>query len=270
MMPVESLLLDHPITAPRGAKDARGTALVIAVSPTCPGAAVLASEAALRTGAGRVQIVVHPTVAATVAVAVPEAFVLGWSSETEPTDELLELVSTADAVVLGPGHTDDVSGSAIALADRFGGRALVLDAGALPAATELASQTTLVIAPNTDEATKILGMGGSEADLAHALGGRLRRPVAVRGPITAITDGRTVWHHASDAAGLGTPGSGDVLMGTLVALLARGMDATGALGWAVSLHGRAGEVVERSMPVGYLARDVLTALPTAFIEMGAT
>ena len=270
MTPVEHLLLDHPLTAPEGVKDSRGTALVIAASPTCPGAAVLAAEAALRAGAGRVQVVVHPTVAAAVAVRVPEALVLGWSTEAEPTDELLELVSTADAVVVGPGHTDDVSRSALALANGFGGRALVLDAGALPAATALAGEPTLVIAPNTDEATKILGKGGSEAQLALSLGRRLRRPVAVRGPTTAITDGRTVWHHDVDASGLGTPGSGDVLTGTLAAILARGVAATGALGWAVSLHGRAGEIVERSMPVGYVARDVLAALPTAFVELGAT
>jgi ADP-dependent NAD(P)H-hydrate dehydratase len=268
--PVEQLLEEHPLRAPAGSKDGRGSVLIIGGPPRCPGAVVLAAEACLRSGAGRVQLAVHPAVAAQVAVAVPESLALGWDPQEEPPSELTDLVGRADAVVIGSGYGDDLSAAAKSLASWVDGGSLVLDAGALAAGPSLAGGLPIVLAPNTDEATELAGAEGSEEELALTLGRELRRPVAVRGRVSTITDrGDEVWHHETNATGLGTPGSGDVLMGTLAALLARGVPATAALGWAVALHGRAGEIIERSTPVGYLARDLVRQIPAAFVELDA-
>src|SRR5688500_1337176 len=91
-----------------GDKHSRGTVLVIGGSPVTPGAVVLAGIAALRTGAGRLQIATASEPAPSVAVAVPEALVMplamdgdGFASPT--SDDLRDLVGRADAVVVGPG-----------------------------------------------------------------------------------------------------------------------------------------------------------------------
>jgi ADP-dependent NAD(P)H-hydrate dehydratase len=266
--PLEELLADYPLEPAQGAKDERGTVVVVGGPAECPGAVILAAEAALRCGAGRLQLVVDPAVAPLVAATVPESFAVGWDPTSEPTDEVIDLVAHADATVIGPGHRADLTDAAVALAPHAGDRPLVLDAGALSAAPRLRAQQAIVLAPNPSEAADLAGATGSEVELAVKLGATFRAPVAVRGEASVIADGDgAAWCHRTGATGLGTPGSGDVLMGILVALLARGMAPAGALAWAVALHSRAGEALERSKPVGYLAREVVGHLPTALAEL---
>ena len=61
MRRLEELLAAHPLPDRSGGKDESGTVVVIGGPPTCPGAVLLAGSAALRTGCGRVQLVVDPT-----------------------------------------------------------------------------------------------------------------------------------------------------------------------------------------------------------------
>ena len=86
-------------------KYSRGTVLVVGGSSMTPGAVLLAGRAALRMGAGRVQIATVPDVVIPVGVALPEAMVMPW--EGEPSDRLKESISKADAVVVGPGLLGD-------------------------------------------------------------------------------------------------------------------------------------------------------------------
>src|SRR5687767_12071479 len=81
-------------------KHGRGTTLIVGGSAGTPGAVLLAGRAALRAGAGRLRIVTDPGVATAVAVAVPEARVGAWN-------DLDELATGVEAVVLGPGLLDD-------------------------------------------------------------------------------------------------------------------------------------------------------------------
>src|SRR5215218_9974326 len=90
-------------------KFSRGTAVVVGGSPSTPGAVRLAGEAALRMGAGRLQIVTAADAAAALGVVVPEALVvplradddggLLWRNE----DRLDVILAEADAVLVGPG-----------------------------------------------------------------------------------------------------------------------------------------------------------------------
>ncbi|MFL6206393.1 MAG: NAD(P)H-hydrate dehydratase [Acidimicrobiales bacterium] len=265
-----ALLDEQRLPAPRGTKDRRGSVVIAGGPPECPGGVVLAANAALRAGAGRVVLAVHPAVAPHVAVAIPEALVLGWDPEDDPGAELSGRAADSGAALIGPGYASDISGAVPALVERLDAATVVLDAGALAATPPLAeSERALVVAPNTSEAAELGGLDGDETDLALALGDDLHRPLAVRGPTTVITDGRGgLWSHDADASGLGTPGSGDVLMGALSGVLAQGLAPVHALAWAIAIHGRAGEVAERERPVGYLARDLVAALPAALAELG--
>jgi NAD(P)H-hydrate repair Nnr-like enzyme with NAD(P)H-hydrate dehydratase domain len=66
-----------PLPSPGGEKEQRGRVLVVGGSMRVPGAALLAGEAALRAGAGKLQIATAARVAPAMALAVPEALVLG-------------------------------------------------------------------------------------------------------------------------------------------------------------------------------------------------
>jgi ADP-dependent NAD(P)H-hydrate dehydratase len=117
----------------------------------------------------------------------------------------------------------------------------------------------------------MLGLGDAEIDdLAGVLGAELGgRPVAVRGVETVLTDGADGrWTHCADAEGLGTAGSGDVLAGVAVALLARGADTLTALAWSVALHATAGARAAAAVaPIGFLAREVADELPRALVDL---
>jgi hydroxyethylthiazole kinase-like uncharacterized protein yjeF len=262
--PLADLLDRTPLVLPDGGKDERGTLVIVGGPPSCPGAVVLAGSAALRVGGGRVQLVVDPTMAAATAMAMPEALVLSWDQRAPAPQLVLERLADADAVVLGPGHDRAVDLMASEVASALDGAPLVLDAGFLSCATDLAARVPLVIAPNASEAATLCGRDAPVEDLAKDLAAELGRPTAVRGDATAVADRNgQVWRLDDSPEGLGTPGSGDVLIGVLGSLLARGMDALAALAWAVELHARAGAILAARTPVGFLAREIAATLPHA-------
>lgn len=105
-----TVLKEMAIPTPEGGdKTIRGTVLVIAGGPDVPGGALLAGIAALRAGAGRLQIATCSRHASALGVAIPEALVLGLpetsSGEFDHTamGHLAPMLKTADAILLGPG-----------------------------------------------------------------------------------------------------------------------------------------------------------------------
>ena len=95
-----------------GDKDKRGRVLVIAGSAQVPGGALLAGVAALRAGAGKLQIATSASVAIHLGLAVPEALVIAVPElptgglMLEGADLLLDRANRCDAVLIGPGMVD--------------------------------------------------------------------------------------------------------------------------------------------------------------------
>jgi hydroxyethylthiazole kinase-like uncharacterized protein yjeF len=265
---LRELLDRHPLPELTGGKDESGTVLIIGGPPTCPGAVLLAGLAALRVGAGRVQLVVATPVAPAAAVARPEAMVVGWDQSGPVPAHVVALIEDAGAVLIGPGHERLARATVEAVVARAE-CPVVLDAGALPAAPALVEAANVVIAPNAVEARRLIDdPSGAPPALASELARRFERPVAVRGSATAIADATQSWLFDDAPSGLGTPGSGDVFVGVLSALLAAGMPTAGALAWAVELHAAAGALLAEGTPVGYLAGDVADQLPRALALAG--
>ncbi|MBT2535977.1 NAD(P)H-hydrate dehydratase [Arthrobacter sp. ISL-69] len=107
-----TLLRDWPLPGGGSGKDDRGSVLVIGGARKTPGAALLAGTAALRAGAGRLTLAVAGSTAVQVAVALPEAGVVGLA-ETEGgavrgsgVSALAEELENAAAVLVGPGLDD--------------------------------------------------------------------------------------------------------------------------------------------------------------------
>ncbi|ADU10404.1 MULTISPECIES: NAD(P)H-hydrate dehydratase [Micromonospora] len=271
-----ALLRDWALPVPTGGKEARGTVLVVGGSRFTPGAVLLAGVAALRAGAGVLQLAAAESTAASLSIQVPEALVIGLPEtgdgavRGDPGDLLRGLVAEADVVAVGPGLTDiEATGELLRLVLDAAGRetALVLDAyalGALSHAPELLAGAgrKAVLTPNLTEARHLLGRDpGDDLDAeAVELAGRYDAVVSLYGHI-ATPDGRA-WREESGDAGLGTSGSGDVRAGLLAGLLSRGAGPAQAACWAAFAHAVSGQrLVPRYGRIGFLARELLDEIP---------
>ncbi|WP_282948031.1 NAD(P)H-hydrate dehydratase [Cellulomonas endometrii] len=279
-----ALLRGWPLPARDGDKDARGAVLVVGGARRTPGAAALAGLTALRIGAGRLTLAVAESVATALAVATPEAGVLGLpeSGDGSPTGSpgphLAEELDRAQAVVVGPG-LDEPEGSAAlvrVVLDALAGSdaAVLLDAFALGVLPGLDGDVTLpegraVLTPNLAEAARLLGVDDvAAADAAARVADRWGAVVTCAGTV-AHPDGRR-WVSATGYAGLGTSGSGDVLAGAVAGLLAGGCSPEQAACWGTAVHGSAGDrLAARVGPLGYLARELADEVPALLVELQA-
>jgi len=282
------LLRDRPLP-PVGVttdKGSRGRVLVIGGTTETPGGVLLAGLAALRVGAGKLQLATAAVAAPMLAVAVPEARVVALPADgdgispSRVAEVIGPLVARSDAVVVGTGTMDpDATGALLRevvpmIADDA---ALVVDAGALPVlhdAPEILESmgARAVVIPNPNEAAQLLGVeveaigDDPEAAIVEAVA-RLGCVVALRAPDTLIAaPGSGLYLDRCGHPALGTSGSGDVFAGALAGLLARGADPLDATLWAVQLHGRAGEQAAGSVGgQGILARELVDELPRALV-----
>lgn len=264
-------------------KDARGRIMAIGGSRAVPGALLLSGVAALRAGAGKLQLATVENIAAHIGVAVPEALVVALP-ETEAgdiapagIDALLPRLHRCDAVLIGPGMLDEDMAAAVTLkvlsAD---GPAFVIDAAALCGLTAGAlcrHGGRIVLTPHTGEMARLTGLSVEDiaADpfgVAMGAAAGLGAVVALKGGCTVIAtpDGRS-WEYSRGRVGLATSGSGDTLAGVIAGLLARGAAPHEAAIWGVFLHGEAGNRLSASRgPVGFLARELLAEIPAIMAE----
>lgn len=243
----------------------RGTVLIIGGSSATPGAVVLAGIAAMRSGAGRLELATASDVAPIVAVAVPEAMVVGLEA-----DELGDLVERADAIAVGPGMRDGEA--AARLLELVVTRArtevpVIVDAQALralDAVPSAAARGNVVLTPNRSELQRLLG--DEHDDPERRAAARFGAAVACFGRVAA-PDGSS-YFDPETVSGLGTSGAGDVLAGLVVGLAARCGDGVQAAVWASLVHRLAADALaHRIGPVGYLARELADEVPRLLQEM---
>jgi hydroxyethylthiazole kinase-like uncharacterized protein yjeF len=270
-----------PEISEEGDKEDRGRLLVVGGSRELAGAVLLAGIAGLRAGAGKLQIATAASIAPHVAVAIPEARVVGLEETPEGclapagTDALLELAAGAQAVAIGCGlqHGPPLD----ALLDRlFAARLdvpLVLDAavlGSLPprAAAVRAWPGGAIVLPHAREMARLIEVEPDEVEAdplaaARRAAERFKVVALVKGPCSHLADpdGRA-FRFEGGGVGLATSGSGDTLAGIVAGLAARGADPMTAALWGVYLHGEAGRrLTARIGRVGFLARELPDEVP---------
>ncbi len=285
-MPVRitrALLKRIPLPAhdSEGDKEARGRVLIVGGEVELPGAIILAGIAALRAGAGKLQLATCRTTAPLVGVSVPEclAAALDESKTGTISDKSAEKIAAygnaADAVLIGPGlrRSDDNDRLLSRTLSKWGDTPIVLDAGALgllkqtPRALEKL-RGNVVITPHAGEMADTLGIAKSEverdpAGVALRAASDLKCVVALKGSRTLIAspDGQLYLYNSGDI-GLATSGSGDTLAGIVTGLMARGASPLHAAVWGVFLHGAAGNVLSKRIGrIGFLARELLDEIP---------
>jgi ADP-dependent NAD(P)H-hydrate dehydratase len=269
-----ALLKRWPLPAAQEAegKESRGRVLVVGGCSEVPGAVMLAGMAALRVGAGKLQLATVSEAAIAIGVAMPESLVMGLPAASggnisRATPALRSAALRTDALLIGPGMRDGVATTRLVRALAQGDAALVLDAGALSAHAQ-AGNRVRVITPHAGEMAGLLGIGVDEVTTnAEALA----REFAIASGVITVLKGATtfvaspdgtLWQHSGGTVGLGTSGSGDVLAGAIAGLLARGASGEQAAVWGVHLHGLAGSrLSQRHGLVGFLAREIAWELP---------
>jgi ADP-dependent NAD(P)H-hydrate dehydratase len=287
------LLRGWPLPRPDGGKQARGQVLVVGGSRQTPGAVLLAAVAALRAGAGKLQIATVQSVATVLATAVPEALVQGLPETSggavsgSAAGQVRDLVQGARAVLVGAGMADAGQTGTIVEAVVDGVAAgddaavVVVDAlglarvGERPEALR-ALHGRAVLTPNPVELALMTGVEEREVDddpVAHATRAAARHAAVVAlgaaESYVAVPGGRC-WVDSAGGPGLGVSGSGDAFAGLVTGLAARGAEPAQAAVWAAHLHGRAGDrLAARVGRLGYLAREIVDEVPLVLTELEA-
>jgi hydroxyethylthiazole kinase-like uncharacterized protein yjeF len=260
-------------------KEARGRVLVVGGGCRCPGSVELSGVAALRAGAGKLQLAAAQDAALHLALSVPEARVMGLRCDSrgeiaQSSADVDACAKQADAIVVGPGM--ELAPATRQLADHLmrASRALfVLDAGGLDAALlgrlgRARGPRGVIMTPHHGEMSQMLDLDVSEVssrplELALEFARHSGVVLVLKSVETYIaTPEGEAWVNKEGSVGLGISGSGDVLSGLIAGLAARGATPAQAACWGVWLHARAGAVLEKKMgPVGYLAREIAREVP---------
>lgn len=253
-----------------------GHALLIAGSRGKMGAALLSARACLRSGAGLLTVHVPQRAEQIFQTAFPEAM-LNFDAHTDffttPPD-----ISAYSAVGIGPGLGQHLeSAAALERLLQSGSKPVVLDADAL---NLIASNKDLVnripphsiLTPHPKEFDRIAGESTTAYERlfkAQAFAAEHKLCIVLKGAYTAIcTPGGNVYFNASGNPGMATAGSGDVLTGIILGLLAQGYEPETAAVAGVFLHGTAGDLAavyrsEESM----IAGDITDMLGKAFKQV---
>ncbi|HEX7343618.1 MAG TPA: NAD(P)H-hydrate dehydratase [bacterium] len=263
-----------------------GRAFVLAGSPGMTGAAALCSQATLRIGAGLVILGIPTGLNPIMEAKLTEVMTRRLAENAEgclcpdalPTIE--EIVSWADVIGIGPGlsqHPDTEHTVRTLLATIK--KPLVIDAdglnvlgremefaGMLPAGS--------ILTPHPGEFSRLCGKPISHI-LAHRVDLVAEKAAAwgtvlvLKGSPTIIADpGGEVYCNPTGGPALATGGSGDVLTGMILGLLAQGCPPVHAACAGVYLHGLAGDIAAREIGVmATVAGDVDRLLPRAIREV---
>ncbi|GAB4118417.1 MAG: bifunctional ADP-dependent NAD(P)H-hydrate dehydratase/NAD(P)H-hydrate epimerase [Rhodothalassiaceae bacterium] len=257
---------------PMGHKYHRGHALIAGGRPPCLGAARLAARAALRAGAGLVTLATPEEAYAIQAAAAPDEVMVRPFSSEEDFEALLG-TRRISALLLGPGGGADAAMRKQVLAALRHGMKAVLDADALNAFAGPTAQllfdaiaSDVALTPHEGEFVRLFGedMLASKLDRASAAAHRSGAVLLLKGPdsVIAAPTGEAVIE-AGGPPHLATAGSGDVLAGILLAMMARGMPALAAAAAAAGLHAMAA----RLHGEGMIASDITESLPRIFASL---
>ena len=276
-----------PRRTPVSHKGTFGHLLILAGSNGKTGAAVMAAEAALRSGVGLVTVASAKSAIASMAPRVAEAM---WEPLDETADgaiasssldKVLSLIKTRSALALGPGMGDSPETVELVRAIMQELRVpAVVDADGLNALASLETlppNQSIALTPHPGEAARMLNI--TPAAVQNDRIGAIRKltrlskaHVLLKGYRSLISDGAgNLTVNTTGNAGMATAGSGDVLTGIVGALLAQGLWAADALNLGAYVHGLTGDLAARKVgQTSLIATDLIGHLPEAFQSLHRT
>ena len=276
-----------PARKPSAHKGTFGHVGIIAGSPGKTGAAAMAARAALRTGAGLVTVATPGGVNDVLESKLLEAMTYPVPDTADHTfglkalDLLSSFVGARTAVAIGPGISTQPE--TVELVHRLLAqieRPCVLDADALNAVSDrpesLAQcRAPLILTPHPGEMARLVKAEGGQAvnrdrlTVTSSFAATHRTIVVLKGARTLLAhpDGRLAICPTGNP-GLATGGTGDVLTGMIVSLLAQGLSPWDAACSATYLHGLAGDLAAHAHgQAGMIAGDVIAQIPYAIGQL---
>ncbi|MEK7867309.1 MAG: NAD(P)H-hydrate dehydratase [Planctomycetota bacterium] len=270
-----------PPRAPDSHKGTFGRVLVVAGSRGMVGAACLATEAVLRSGAGLVLLAcpagVQPLAAVklTCAMTWPLPENADGALSEDGQKDILTLADRYDVVAIGPGLTQSPETMKLLFSTipRLG-KPLVVDADAINILSKdltvlQRGGRTSVLTPHPGEMARLTRRSIDELQknreaIAGEFAKKHRVVLLLKGHGSVVTDGTRLAVNGTGNPGMATAGSGDVLTGVVAGFLAQGLSPFDAARLAAHIHGLAGDIAAREIgPVGMLASDILDRVPKA-------
>lgn len=277
-----------PKLPPREAESHKGTygrVLVIGGSRGKAGAAALAGQAALRSGAGLVTVLVPRAIQETIASIEPALMTIGLGDSNhdallqEAAPEIRELATDKSCLAVGPGLGTDASTirlvhslyhhveqPMVVDADSLNAIALWPDGFRHPGGPR-------ILTPHPGEFERLTGESCASEQMARAEQAAAlcrrdttnRTMVVLKGHHTIVTDGNRFSFNQTGNPGMATGGTGDVLTGVITALVAQGLSLWEASRLGVHVHGLAGDLAAEELgEVSMISSDLLDFLPGAF------
>ena len=273
---------------PMAHKGVNGNALIIGGSNDMIGAPILAAEAAVHSGAGKVTLgvpeVIKPVVQGRI---IPEVMV----TSTEAHKAMLE---GRQVVAMGPGlgRTSDIPDFVDSILDSYEGP-LVLDADALYALDHVGSVDKdvlrdgeiesiyavkrnlpyCVMTPHLGEFSRLIDLPIKWIErhyitLAREFAKAHQVVLVLKGipSVVALPDG-TVYINTIGNAGMGTGGMGDVLTGVIAGFVSQGYSLQDSAVLGVYVHSRSADILNDTKSWGYTPSDVSTSLGCVISEL---
>ena len=281
-----------PPRPPSSHKGSYGRVLVVAGSTGMTGAAALASEAALRAGAGLVTLATPKHLNPILEGLLPEVMTLplpetdAGSLSVLATPTILEFaVKTKSILAIGPGlsqHPETVSFvHQLIRENREQGLDLrmVIDADGLNALAHVRETIALlnsdtVLTPHPGEMarltnTSVPALEKDRIGTAQQFASKYGVTLVFKGaPTVTSTPNGSLWVNSTGNPGMATGGMGDVLTGIIAGLMAQGIPSESAAALAVYLHGLAGDITAETLGMpGLIANDVLKVVPKAIFSL---
>ena len=262
-----------------------GRVCIIAGSVGMSGAAALAGRAALRAGAGLVRVATPKSVLPIVASIEPSFTTIALPEDNtgrisaKAINSILDTVSQNDCLAFGPGIGISPSlRSVLQTLIQQEKLRLLIDADGLNNLAMIKSwpaklKAKLILTPHPGEMNRLWSalfreqLPTDRRQQAAHLAGSTKTVVVLKGAGTVVADGQKIYVNKTGNPGMATAGSGDVLTGTITALIGQRLTNLDAAVLGVYIHGLAGDIAaKKTGQVSLMATDIIKSLPEAFLK----
>ena len=252
-----------------------GTSLIIAGSYGMAGAAVLAANAALRSGVGKAKLAVNKSIYGICAAAISEAVFIPYGICFK--NKLIPHIKTANSILFGCGcSTNKTTLKKLKFIIKNANCPIVIDADGINVLSQnidilKQAKTPIILTPHPLEMSRLSGKGVQEIGedricAATEFANKYGVYVVLKGNGTVIAaPNETPIVNPTGNPGMATGGSGDVLAGIMAGLLAQQSDILKTVSAAVYIHGMAGDVAADNLgETAILPSDIIEELPCVF------
>lgn len=250
-----------------GHKGNYGRAVLVAGSIGCLGAARLATESCIRSGAGLTTLITSSEGRKLLSGSLVE----GMLATFEDNEKVKYLLSKADAVAFGPGIKEDEE--SMKLLEEIiidSPSSIIIDAGGINLLSKskkclCSVKDKVILTPHPGEMARLIGKDISyveenRIECSREFAKQYKCIVLLKGYNTIITDGRNVFINKTGNSKMASGGMGDTLTGIITALVAQGYSNMDATLLGAYIHGLAAEYSARDR-YSIIARDLIESIP---------